>query len=70
MHLDQQSMATELGPSTEAATPRHLSFQLRFPILLVSLRAEETPASAQETKAPVVAEAHLVDTYRKFAQPI
>jgi acetyl-CoA synthetase len=35
----------------------------------VSLRAEETPAPAQETKAPVVAEAHLVDTYRKFAQP-
>ncbi|RKL33570.1 Acetyl-coenzyme A synthetase [Fusarium proliferatum] len=38
----------------------------------VSLRAEETPAPAQETKAPVVAEAHLVDTYhppqRMFAK--
>lgn len=33
----------------------------------VSLRGEEAPA--KETKAPVVAEAHLVDTYRKLARP-
>jgi acetyl-CoA synthetase len=35
----------------------------------VSLRSEETQAPAKETKSPVVAEAHLVDTYRKLAQP-
>lgn len=35
----------------------------------VSLKTEETKAPAKETKTPVVAEAHLVDTYRKLARP-
>jgi acetyl-CoA synthetase len=29
----------------------------------VSLKSEETQATVKETKVPVVAEAHLVDTY-------
>jgi acetyl-CoA synthetase len=33
----------------------------------VAEKTQEAPA--QETKAPVVAEAHLVDTYRKLACP-
>lgn len=31
--------------------------------------SEPVPEKTQETKAPVVAEAHLVDTYRKLACP-
>lgn len=34
----------------------------------VSLKSEETQAPAKETKGPVVAEAHLVDTYRKLTR--
>lgn len=32
----------------------------------ISSKAEEPQAPAKETKPPVVAEAHLVDTYRKL----
>jgi acetyl-CoA synthetase len=34
----------------------------------VSLKSEETQATVKETKVPVVAEAHLVDTYRKLTR--
>lgn len=74
--VEQPQMPQELRTSApeslpKSAIPAAVASPVPAPAATetVSLRAEEVPAPAQETKAPVVAEAHLVDTYRKFAQP-
>ena len=69
VHHELKASAPESIP--KSAIPAAVASPVPAPAATetVSLRAEETKAPTKETKTPVVAEAHLVDTYRKLARP-
>ena len=69
VHHELKASATESIP--KSAIPAAVASPVPAPATTetVSLRTEETKAPTKETKTPVVAEAHLVDTYRKLARP-
>jgi acetyl-CoA synthetase len=69
VHHELKASAPESIP--KSAIPAAVASPIPAPAATetVSLKTEETKAPAKETKTPVVAEAHLVDTYRKLARP-